>query len=258
MPKPWVTCQPPHITRAAPWRRGTSATRPEAWSGEPTPTGSLADYATGLTPRRILDLGCGQGRNAVWLAGHGHRVTGIDLSPVAIEQARRLAADHKAEVPFEVANVVEDWTPPSGAFDLVVLSYLQLPPHDRRVAHAKATEAVAPGGTVWLIAHHSDNITDGFGGPQFPEVLFDESCLADDFTNLDLLRNEKVYRDVEGEDGLVRVAHDILLVATKPEEPDVKTGSRQIRQDATMTGPRPCLIGNDPNAHAFPIQAWAD
>ena len=190
------------------------ATRGMVWGTEPNQF--LADYAAGLTPRRVLDLGCGQGRNAVWLATQGHRVTGIDQSPVAIEQARGLAADHKVEVLFHVANVVEDWTPPSGAFDLVILSYLQLPPHDRRVAHAKATEAVAPGGTVWLIAHHSDNISDGVGGPPYPEILFDERALAGDFGNLDLLRNEQVYRYVEGEDGLVRAAHDILLVATKP------------------------------------------
>lgn len=191
------------------------STRGMVWGTEPNRF--LADYAAGLTPRRVLDLGCGQGRNAVWLATLGHRVTGIDQSPVAIEQARRLAADHTVEVIFRVANVVEDWTPPSGAFDLVVLSYLQLPPHDRRVAHAKATEAVAPGGTVWLIAHHSDNITNGVGGPPYPEVLFDERALADDFGNLVLVRNEKVYRSVEGEDGLVRAAHDILLVANKPD-----------------------------------------
>ncbi len=191
------------------------STRGMVWGTEPNQF--LADYAAGLTLRRVLDLGCGQGRNAVWLATQGHRVTGIDQSPVGIEQARKLAADHKVEVLFHVANVVEDWTPPSGAFDLVILSYLQLPPHDRPVAHAKATEAVAPGGTVWLIAHHSDNIADGVGGPPYPEVLFDESALADDFSDLDVLQNEKVYRNVEGKDGLVRAAHDILLVATKPD-----------------------------------------
>ncbi len=194
------------------------ATRGMVWGTDPNRF--LAEYATGLTPRRILDLGCGQGRNAVWLATRGHRVTGIDLSPVAIEQACRLAADHAVEVIFEVADVVGGWTPPQGAFDLVVLSYLQLPPHDRRVAHAKATNAVAPGGTVWLIAHHSDNIADGVGGPQFPEVLFDEQALATDFGDLEILKNEKVFRDVEGEDGLVRAAHDILLVAAKPSKPD--------------------------------------
>ena len=193
-------------------------TRGMVWGADPNRF--LADYATELSPRRVLDLGCGQGRNAVWLATQGHRVTGIDLSPVAIEQARRMAADRTVEALFEVANVVEDWTPTPGSFDLVILSYLQLPPHDRRVAHAKATEAVAPGGTVWLIAHHSDNIADGVGGPPYPEVLFDERALADDFSDLDLLRNEKVYRDVEGEDGLVRLAHDMLLVATKPLEPE--------------------------------------
>ena len=119
------------------------ATRGMVWGTAPNQF--LADYATGLTPRRVLDLGCGQGRNAVWLAKQGHSVTGIDHSDVGIDQARRLAADQMVEVTLETANVVGEWVPPAEAFDLVILSYLQLPPHDRRVAHAKAVAAVAPG-----------------------------------------------------------------------------------------------------------------
>ena len=194
------------------------ATRGMVWGTAPNQF--LADYATGLTPRRVLDLGCGQGRNAVWLARQGHSVTGIDHSDVGIDQARRLAADQMVEVTLETANVLGEWVPPTEAFDLVILSYLQLPPHDRRVAHTKAAAAVAPGGTIWLIAHHSDNITEGVGGPPYLEVLFDEEALASDFSGLEILRNEKVYRDVEGEDGLIRKAHDILLVAGKPMAPN--------------------------------------
>ena len=127
-----------------------------------------------------------------------------------------MAADNGVRVEFALADIVEDWTPPPAAFDLVILSYLQLPAETRKVAHAKAATALAPGGTIFLIAHHADNPEHGVGGPPHPEVLFDETDLAGDFAGLAISVNEKKYREVEGQDGVVRLAHDILLEAVKP------------------------------------------
>ena len=176
----------------------------------------VAAFAAGLSSRRVLDLGCGQGRNAVWLAQRGHTVTGIDQSDVAIEQARRLAFDNGVRVKFEVADIVEDWSPPPESFDLAILSYLQLPPATRKVAHAKVAGALTPGGTIFLIAHHSDNLEHGVGGPPHPEILFNEADLASDFASFPLSVNKKVYREVEQQDGVVRLAHDLLFEAVKP------------------------------------------
>lgn len=199
-------------TRAA-WNERYS-TRGMVWGTDANQF--VAAFAAHLSPRPVLDLGCGQGRNAVWLARQGHTVTGIDQSHVAIGQARRLAADNGVQVEFEVMDIVEDWTPPFEAFELVVLSYLQLPSEARKVAHAKAGSALAPGGTIFLIAHHADNLEHGVGGPPYPEVLFGEADLAADFDTFDILNNQKVYREVEGEDGLSRMAHDLVLTAVKP------------------------------------------
>ena len=199
-------------TRAA-WNERYS-TRGMVWGTDPNQF--VAAFAADLSPRPVLDLGCGQGRNAVWLARQGHTVTGVDQSPVAIGQARRLAADNGVEVDFEVVDIVKDWTPTPEAFDLVVLSYLQLPSEARKVAHAKAATALAPGGTIFLIAHHADNLEYGVGGPPYPEVLFGEADLAADFAAFDLSSNEKRYREVEGQDGVIRLAHDLVLIAVKP------------------------------------------
>ena len=166
-----------------------------------------------LSPRRVLDLACGQGRNSVWLAMQGHEVTGIDLSDVGIAQARQLAANVGVDVDFRVGDVVGDWEP-DAEYDLILLSYLQLPPEMRTVIHAKAIDALAPGGEVFLIAHHADNLEHGVGGPPMPDVLFTEAELAADFASLDIERNEKVYRSVE-RDGEVRRAHDVLLRARR-------------------------------------------
>ncbi len=189
-------------------------TRGMVWGTEPNQF--LAAFAAGLTPCRVLDLGCGQGRNSVWLAGKNHQVTGLDLSPVAIEQARQLAKDHQVKVDFDTVDLVREWNPPPEAFDLIILSYLQLPPEDRQLVHRKAVEALAPGGTIWLIAHHSDNISMGVGGPPYPEVLFNENRLAADFSGLEIRRNEKVFRQVETENGETKAAHDVCLEARKP------------------------------------------
>lgn len=190
------------------------STRGMVWGREPNRF--VAEFAADLEPRRVLDLGCGQGRNAVWLAERGHRVTGVDLSDAGIADARSLAGEAGVEVDFLVADLAGEWTPLAGAFDLVLLSYLQLPPEKRIPVHAEAARALAPGGQLFLIAHHSDNIERGVGGPPYPEVLFDEDLLASDFADLEILRNEKVFRPVEGPDGAVRDAHDVLFLGRKP------------------------------------------
>lgn len=189
------------------------ATEGMLWGAEPNAV--VAEIAADLPAGTVLDLACGQGRNAVWLAQQGHEVTGIDLSPVAVEQARRLAEDVGVVVDLTTGDVTE-WDPAGRTWDLVLLSYLQIPFADRTVAHAKAVAAVAPGGTLLLIAHHRDNLDDGVGGPQAPEVLYTEEQLAADFADLEILRNETVTRPVERDD-LQGTAIDVLVLATRPK-----------------------------------------
>ena len=75
------------------------------WSAEPNRF--LVAETAGLTPGRALDLACGEGRNAVWLARRGWQVTGVDYSEVAIEKARRLASARKANVDWVVADLLD-------------------------------------------------------------------------------------------------------------------------------------------------------
>lgn len=179
------------------------------------PNRFVADHLTGLPPCRALDLGSGQGRNAVWLALQGHRVTAIDLSPVATEQARRLAAEAGVDVEFLTADLAT-WDPAAAAFDLVLLSYVQLPAEMRRAVHAKAQAALAPGGLVFLIAHHLDNLEHGVGGPQEAAYLFTEDELRSDFAALDIERLEQVRRSVERED-VTGEAIDVLMLARRQD-----------------------------------------
>lgn len=167
----------------------------------------LVEAAADLDRGTALDLGCGQGRNALWLASQGFAVTGFDLSPVAIEQAKEVAAEQGLDATFEAVNLMA-WQPNGQVWDLVVLAYIHLPADMRKAVHATAVSAVAPGGRIVVIAHHLDNLGSGAGGPSNPDWLFTEEQLADDFSSLEIVRNERVVRPTEHGDAL-----DVVCVA---------------------------------------------
>lgn len=117
-----------------------------------------------------LDLACGEGRNAVWLATRGWSVTGVDWSSVGLGKGEKLATAARTAVDWVHADVLE-WSPTT-TFDLVLLAYLQVGADGRRRAMQIAAAATAPGGSVLVIAHDLSNLTDGVGGPQNPDVLW--------------------------------------------------------------------------------------
>ena len=172
------------------------------WSA--TPNAVVARETADLPPGRALDLASGEGRNAIWLAERGWRVTAVDFSAVATARARRLAQERLGADADRVDAVTADlmtWSPAPAGADLTVLAYLQLAAPERRHAHRLAASALAPGGTFLLVAHHTDNLTEGVGGPQDPTVLFTpEEVVADlDGTGLLVDRAERVERVVAAE-----------------------------------------------------------
>ncbi|WP_353808757.1 class I SAM-dependent methyltransferase [Agromyces sp. SYSU T00194] len=126
----------------------------QRWSGRPNPqlVAELADHAPGTA----LDVGSGEGGDAVWLAQHGWTVTGLDLSSVAIERARRAAAGAGVAVEWLVGSIA-DGPLPGRTFDLVAGHYLAL----RRDTAARAIDvmldAVAPGGTLLVVGHGEEH-----------------------------------------------------------------------------------------------------
>jgi 2-polyprenyl-3-methyl-5-hydroxy-6-metoxy-1,4-benzoquinol methylase len=160
-----------------------------------------------LRPGRALDLACGSGRNAVWLARQGWSVVGVDYADVALGQARVLAAKRGVEVDWIEADVRE-WEPPARSFDLVVVLYLQLPAEERAPIMRRAADALTEGGTMLVVGHHSENLASGSGGPRDPRVLFTPDDVAAELDDLRIEKAEAVLRPVEGErdaiDALVR------------------------------------------------------
>ncbi|MEV7867666.1 class I SAM-dependent methyltransferase [Streptomyces sp. NPDC088124] len=141
------------------------------WSGEPNTV--LVRETTGLTPGRALDLGCGEGADAVWLAERGWRVTATDISRVALGRAARHARE--AGVADRVDCQWHDLTVtfPTGGFDLVSAHFLHAPtesfPRERILRTAAA--AVVPGGTLLIVGHAGHHEPTDLRLPTTEEVL---------------------------------------------------------------------------------------
>ena len=184
------------------------------WGTEPNRF--VAEALGGREPAgRALDLACGEGRNAIWLARRGWRVTGVDLSDVAIERARKLAAAEGVEAEWVCADLTS-YEPDPEAFALVVISYLQVPETTRRVVLARAAAALAPGGELFMIGHARRNLTEGVGGPRDPAVLWDPDEIRAELegAGFGVERCEEVIRRVEGE-GEAQEAIDVLAEAKR-------------------------------------------
>ncbi len=138
------------------------------WKGEPNQF--LPPEVAGLPVGRALDLACGEGRNAVWLATQGWQVTGVDFAEVGLGKAQRLADEHGVTGTWITADATS-WTPPVEGFDLVVMFYLQLPAAQSAQAVRTAVSALAADATFLLVAHDLLNLSEGHGGPQSPDVL---------------------------------------------------------------------------------------
>lgn len=187
------------------------------WSA--TPNRFVAEELDDLTPGRAIDLGAGEGRNALWLAERGWEVTAVDFSVVALDKGRALQSRHPRgrdlHIDWMHGDVLEhDFGP--APYDLVLLAYLQLAESERRAAVRRGFGALSVGGTLFLVAHDSTNLTEGTGGPQDPSVLYtSQDVLADlDGERFHVEIAERVPRvvvDAEHRGEPARTAYDALV-----------------------------------------------
>ncbi|MET7832411.1 SAM-dependent methyltransferase [Micromonospora sediminicola] len=146
------------------------------WSGRVNPV--LAEVAADLSPGTVLDLGSGEGGDAIWLAARGWRVTAVDVSSVALD---RLAAEaERAGVAERITTLRHDVTEgfPPGRFDLVSAQFFQSPlvlPREKVLPPAAA--AVAPGGRLLVVEHGAPPPWSGLD-PDDPRFATPEEILA--------------------------------------------------------------------------------
>ena len=178
------------------------------------PSDLLVAEMSALPPGFALDLACGQGRHAVWLAAHGWQVTAVDFSAVALDKGRELARQDGVACEWVAADLME-YAPVPEAYDLVVISYLHLPGAERRQILANAEQALAPGGTLLLIGLDRSNHEHGYGGPTNPSVLYDREDVVAALPRLAIDRAATLTRPVQTTEG-DRIALDLLVRARRP------------------------------------------
>ncbi|MDP9696350.1 UNVERIFIED_ORG: SAM-dependent methyltransferase [Arthrobacter globiformis] len=130
--------------------------RPRVWSGRPNP--QLVAEAAGLEPGTALDLGCGEGADALWLAEQGWTVTAVDVSAVALERAQQHAAASGAGNRITWLQRDLDAWAPEEQFDLVSAQFLHSTEAPWQRPHRVAADAVRPGGTLLVVGHHPDGL----------------------------------------------------------------------------------------------------
>jgi SAM-dependent methyltransferase len=124
------------------------------WSGRPN--GRLVAEVAALTPGRALDVGCGEGGDAIWLAQRGWTVTAIDISEVAICRARKASQRADGSVEWICGDVLQA-SLPARTFDLVSMQYPALPKAAGDAAVRTLLDAVRPGGLLLAVYHDLDD-----------------------------------------------------------------------------------------------------
>lgn len=154
---------------------------PALWSGQPNP--HLLEEASDLQPGSAIDVGAGEGADAIWLAEHGWTVTAVDVSGVALDRGATQADTLGPAVAQRISWKKVDlsaWTPEPASFDLVSAHFLHLPSSERRTIYRGLMNAVAPGGTLLIVGHHPSDLSTTIQRPPTPDLLFTPDDITDD------------------------------------------------------------------------------
>jgi SAM-dependent methyltransferase len=169
-----------------------------------------------------LELGCGAGGNAVWLAEKGWQVTAVDFSAAAVEKGNQLVSQANVTVEFVVADATS--YQPQGQFDLITSFYIQLPALQRARMLATAADALAPGGTLLFVSHDRSAPRQGWS---------EEDLLT-------LTTPEQIAAELPG----LRIAESKVLMGSSPPHAqghDLHDGGHGIPESGTTV-----VLGNKP------------
>ncbi len=188
------------------------------WSG--LPNAVLADITADLTPGSVLDIGCGEGGDALWLASRGWKVTAVDVSATVLERARAQAAERglAANVNFEKCDVSQSL--PNGSFDLVSAQYFHTPIDiPREQVLRRAAVSVAMQGVLLIVDHAS---TAPWSWNQDPDVRFPTpqdtlEKLGLDENHWQPIRVEAAQRTASGPDGQRATVTDNVIALRRAD-----------------------------------------
>lgn len=195
-----------------------------AWSGNPNPV--LVQEATHLRPGRALDIGSGEGADALWLAQHGWLVTGVDIAANALAKAcaHTESADSEAaaRIDWQQRDLTR-WQPEAGSYDLVSSQFLHLPEPNRSEVFASLAAAVAPGGTLLIVGHDVSDV-----GPDSPHrgrlarLMFGVqdvlAAIGDQELHIEFAESRKRHGEVPAGSEFL---HDVVVKASRAPSADV-------------------------------------
>jgi SAM-dependent methyltransferase len=173
----------------------------------------LSDLAAG----KMIDLAGGEGRNTVYFAEKGWQAENVDLSAVGLIKCEKLARERDVEERVFTTNASAlDFVSKLAPVDLGLIAYLQIPQAELEIAISRLVDNIKPGGVFFGVWHALENLKDGFGGPQNPEVLPSESSMAEILSRLPLEIQFITNRDgqVQTKEGL-KPSITLTAMATK-------------------------------------------
>ena len=178
------------------------------------PNDFLRDNVAMLPMGDVLCLAEGEGRNAVFLAGTGRRVSSVDLTEAGVKKTLRLAGERGAEVDARVADL-SSYDLGTEKWDGIVSISAHMPPQVRADLHHRVVEALRPGGIFLLEAYTPDQIGRGTGGPQSVEMTMKLSVLQQELAPLEFLHAAETERVVTEGPGHTGNAAVVQVIARK-------------------------------------------
>ena len=179
------------------------------------PNDFLATVVDRIPKGKILSLAEGEGRNAVYLAGLGYQVTGVDGSAVGLAKAEALAAERQVTITTVHADLGKFQIEPA-AWDGIIACYCHLPPGIRTPLHQKAVSGLKPGGVFVLEAFSKEQLAYGSGGPQDLDMLMSLEELEHELAGLNFLHAVRLERDLGEGTKHLGPASVVQILAMKP------------------------------------------
>ncbi len=167
----------------------------DGWAFGTDPNDFLRQEAHRIPPGRVLCLGEGEGRNAVFLAEQGYEVVGVDRSQVGMDKAQGLAQERGVFIETVVSSI-EDFDLTEGEWQGIISVFFHLPPELRKKVNQAVVKGLAPGGILILESFTPQQLEFGTGGPPHPERLVSLATLEEEFEGLKFLLSQETEREI--------------------------------------------------------------
>lgn len=161
---------------------------------------------------KVLSIGEGEGRNAVYLASLGYDVTAIDIAESGLEKIRLLAKEQGVHVHTQQADL-NDYKFSEQAWDGIINIFCHLPPRLRREVHQNAAKALAPKGVLLLEAYTPNQLRYNTGGPKQLHYLYSAADLQQDFAALKIQHLAEIERDIQEGAGHTGLSSVVQVIA---------------------------------------------